>query len=378
MFLLLACLAGPARAGTTEVFGFGAAAVGRGGAGMGLVDGPEGLFLDPAGLSAMPAARVVFGGALVRAGFEPIPPVRWDTNRDGRVEEGESLDIDPAIDPADGFSFALGRPVGGRFGLGFAAWLPADRLLRIRTFEPAVPEYFMFANRLHRYEAVAGFGWEQLPGLSVGGAVEIIARARYTMSIGFSAAVSGAEPDTEELGEVVGDLRMDVHEIGLDLLPGFAPVASLRWDVGRAIPALDGLVLTGAWRGSSGLPVDIDVDIQLDVTVEDMGELEPLVFSALLPVQLAFIDHYVPERLSLGAGWRRPGWGLALDVRRTAWDRLELNVARVVEASLDTEVLALDDPEIRDGNEFYAVFRPTWGATRAGAVPGPGSPRPGR
>ena len=65
---------------------------------------------------------------------------------------------------ADGFSIGLGRPIGKRFGLGIVAFIPRDRLLRVHTFEPSLPRYFMYTTDPNTYYMALGFGFEQLNG----------------------------------------------------------------------------------------------------------------------------------------------------------------------------------------------------------------------
>jgi hypothetical protein len=364
--LLLALAPGVARAGAVDTWGYGARSMAEGAVGVALADGPEATFLNPAALSRQPAQRLILGYALQRADFREVPPVIWDTNQDGLLTDTDDplqVDVDP--DRADGFHVALGRPVGKRFGISLAAFLPVDRLLRIRTTEPALPTYFMYDNRPHRYELSLGFGWQQLPGLSVGGAVEMLAQARYRIQVELDVPVTGAE-EGDQLGDLVGPLTLDVHEMVLDLAPSFAPVVGMHWDVGEAIPGLDGLMIGAVYRGSSGLPVDITVDLQGNIRVEDVGELEPVVVSLLVPISIDMFDHYVPERFSMGLGWQTERWELSAESSRTSWDRMRVNVSTVTGDDVQTEVLRLSEPTIGDGNGYQVTLRPTWSGRLGG------------
>ena len=358
--MLLLALLGVAHAGAVDIWGFGARSMGQGVGGVALVDGPEGVLLNPAALTRLPAQRLFLGYAMQRADFRAVPDVLWDTNADGRLD-GADPPLQVGIDPdrADGVQAALGRPIGDRFGLSLGAFLPVDRLLRIRTTDPALPTYFMYDNRPHRYELALGFGWEQLPGLSVGGSVEMLAQARYAIQVEMDVPVTGAQ-EGEQLGDLVGPIGMDVHEMVLDLAPSFAPIAAIHWDVGEIAPRVDGLHLAAVYRGSSGLPVDITVDLQANVRVEDVGELEPVVVTLLAPISIDMFDHYVPERLTLGAGWEAERWEVYAETRRTSWDKMKVNVSQVRDGEITTQVLRLSDPTIHDRNGHAVSLRPTW------------------
>lgn len=349
---LLALLAGPAAAGPVDLYGFDSRSMGRGGGGVALADGPGDVFRNPALLDELQGLQLSLGYTLARGEFEPFPEVWWDTNRDGLVDETDTpLRVSSDMDPADGLMFGLGRPVGERFGIAFAGYFPKDRLLRIDTFDSSLPTWFMYDNRAHRYELSLGFGWEQLPGLSVGGAVEVVTRVRLNVVLTLDMTVSGAEEGDSGLGDVVEEIALDVHQLEVDLVPSFAPVASLHWDMGQLLPPLDGLHLGAAFRGSSGLPVDVVVDIQGNVRAEDVGELEPLVIPLLAAVRLDIFDHYVPDRLTLGLAWDREPLRLYADLQRTWWNRMRLNVAQA-SGSVTLPLVSLQDPALVDGNPY--------------------------
>ena len=358
------CLSsGPAHAGPVDVFGFDARTMGRGGGGLALSDGPGDLFRNPSLLQRLPAPQVSFGYAMLRGGFDAPPPVYWDTNQDGRIDDTDDpLQVDLTLDRADGFMVGLARPVGKRFGIGLAAFLPLDRLLRIRTFEPSLPTWFLYENRLHRFELTAGFGWQQLPGISVGGAVEMLARTRFRITTTLEVRVRGAQGGDTGAGDLVEEMSLDTHAIEIDLVPNFAPVASLSWDVGELIPPLRGLQMGATYRGSTGLPVDVIIDLQGNVAIEDVGDLEPMVLTLIAPIQLDLYDHYVPERLTVGIAWdkRGPVRGY-FDLERTWWNRMRLNVAQVSDGEVQSQVLKLSDTSIHDGNDYTAEL----GATTA-------------
>lgn len=365
--LVIAALASVGWAGPVDLYGFGARSMGRGGGGAALVDSSTGVFLNPSGLSRMIQPDLTVSMHLLRSSFEPLPDVRWDTNRDGWLDEDDApLAVSTDYGPADGLQISVGRPIGRRLGISIAGFLPVNDLMRIRTFEPALPTYALYENRAHRFELAAGFGWEQLDGLHVGGAVELMSRARYEIAVTLDAPVSGAGEDDAGLGDLVGPLTFDTHRMSLELVPTWVPVVGVTWEVGEALPALSGLVLAGSWRGTTGMPVLVDIDLQANVRVEDVGSLEPVVVPVLAPIQLDFFDHYVPARLLVGAAWSTERWAVYGETYRYRWSALRLSVADLRGARLDTPLLGLAEPELRDGNDYDVVVEDTW-CVRMGA-----------
>jgi len=352
-------------AGPVDIYGFDARTMGRGGGGVALSDGPGDLFRNPALLQQMELFEAQLGYTLARSSFAPFPDVYWDTNQDGIVDDTDTpLQPSSAVDPADALTIGLGRPVGDRFGLAIAAYVPKDRLLRIDTFDSSLPNWFMYANRPHRYELMVGFGWEQFPGVSVGGAVEMVTRVRMRITLTLDVGVTGAGEGDESLGDLVDQVGLDVHQLEVDLVPAFAPVASLAWDVGELIEPLDGLHLGMSYRGRTGLPVDVSVDLQGNISAEELGELEPLVVVLLSSIQMDIFDHYVPDRLLVGAAWDEDPVRLYVDLERTWWNFMRLNVVQS-EGTLDTQLLSLPDNTIADRNPYSLELSATT-SVRAG------------
>ncbi len=369
MLLVLLTL-GTASAGPVDLVGFGAPAMARAGGGVALTDGAQTAFRNPATLQDMELAELAVGASLFRMQFAPFPDVWWDTNQDGLIDDQDTpLELDQPVDPADAVWVALGRPIGSRFGIAFNAVVPVRRMLRIQTFEPSLPEYFMLENRAQRFDMALSFGWEQLDGISVGGGVEVIARARYSLTTTLDVTVRGAQEGDTDAGSLVTDLALDPHEMTLDIVPGLAPVASLYIDFGRFLPVLDGLTLGGVFRGATGLPVDVTVDVQANITAQDVGEAADIGTTILVPIHLSVYDHYVPTRWSLGAAWSRPDLlRIYADAYRTRWAGMPISVAHVVDTEVQSQLLSLPDPTVADGNPLDATLRNTWSARAGGEI----------
>lgn len=344
-----------------EFYGFGARKMGRGGGGVALAEGAESILQNPAALAGQAHPQASIGLVGVDSEFLPFPAVWWDTNRDGLVDETDDpLEVAPEYDPVLGVMIGVTRPIGTMFSFGAGLFLPVDRLLRLQTFEPQLPTYFLYENRAQRYELVLGAGLRPWAGLSVGGGVQVIPRAKYHLAATLDLIVSGADSGDTAAGDVVG-AALDVHDMELDLLPGVAPVVSLHWDAGAAFPALRGLELGGSWRGEAGLPVDVDIDLQVNARGQDLGDLDPLVLPFTLGVGLGVFDHYTPSQLNLGAAYTYAGsLTLTVDVKRTAWDLATTSIAKVTHVTVEGPGLALDDGAVEDGNPAEITLQPTW------------------
>ena len=371
---------GVAHAGALDLYGFGARSMGRGGGGFARVNDSTGVFVNPAGLARMENADLTVGYHVLRMRFAELPEVRWDTNRDGWLD-----DDDPALQPstdygnADGVMISVGRPIGKRLGIAIGGFVPVNQLMRIRTFEPALPTYAMYENRPHRYELSAGFGWEQLPGIHAGGAVELIARARYEIAVTLDAPVRTATEEDGSVGDLVGPLTLDAHRMSLDLVPALAPIVGVMWDAGELVEPLDGLVLAGSWRGSSGLPVEVDVDLQANVRVEQAGTLDdPVIIPVLAPIRLDFFDHYVPARLAFAGAWEAERWAVNVDAYRYSWSQMRMSIADVVGGGLETPLVTITDGSLHEGNLYSVQITDTWNFRLGGDARVLSKPLPGQ
>ena len=221
--------------------------------GIALTDGPVGVFVNPATLQRIERNNAMIGYSMLRNDLAALPDVRWDTNQDGRVDgTDDPLAISSDYGRSDGMQIAIGRNIGPRIGVAFNAFMPTDRLIDISAFEPAIPTWFMYEDRQRRFEMGIGFGWEQLPGVNLGGTVQMLSRARFRATGTLSASVRGAEEGDTEATDLVSDVTLDFHEMTLDIEPAISPMIGLFWDVGELVEPLDGLQLGATWRGPVG------------------------------------------------------------------------------------------------------------------------------
>jgi len=362
LWLLLG--AGDSAASPVEFYGFGARRMGRAGGGIALSDGPESILSNPASLPGLPFPELSIGAIYGESSFQQFPELWWDTNQDGLINDQDpGLAAGPQYDPTFGIMIGAALPFGERVALGIGLYVPPKRLLRLATFDPQIPTYFLYSNRNQRYELGLALGVRPVAGLSFGGGVLMIPKARYHLGATLDVALSGAE-EGEALGDVVG-MSLDVHSMELDLSPGFAPIASMHWRLGDLHPALTGLEVGAAWRGTAGLPVDVGIDLQINARTQDIGELEDIVVPLVGRLELGVYDHYVPPRWEAGIAYTctlkgREAFTLSADIRHTSWDKLKINVAQVTHSELNGAVVDFGDDPIADKNPYEPTLRATW------------------
>ena len=359
--------AGQAVASPVEFYGFAARKMGRAGGGVALAEGPESIVVNPAALPGQRYAEVSIGFVSVQSEFTDFPELYWDTNRDGLVDDlDEPLDAGPAYDPVQGFMIGVTRPIGDTFSFGLGLFMPLQRIIRLQTLEPQIPSYFLYENRAQRYELAIGAGWRPKWGISIGAGVQMIPRAQYSLDATLDVTVSGATAEDDEAGDIVG-IGVDVHGMTLDLVPGFAPILAVHWDAGKALPALNGLEVGASWRGDAGLPVDVEIDLQINARTDEIGDLEDIVLPMYMSVGIGVFDHYTPSQLNLGAAYTLADTlTITSDIKRTAWDQMVPSIAEVTHLSVQGAALEVDESATTDGNPYAITLQPTW-SPRVGA-----------
>ncbi|MFT5459756.1 MAG: hypothetical protein ACI9K2_006271 [Myxococcota bacterium] len=332
------------------------------GAGVAAVSDGTAAYLNPAGLSDVRQPQVSLGLLGATASFEAPPPLWWDTNRDGVVDSADPpLEWDASMPPAMGLELAFARHLGSKFGLGAVVYVPTNTLIRFRTFEPGLPTYALWQNRLQRFVVTAGVGGEVAPGVQVGMALDLLARVIVDAQATLDASL--APPTTDGAGQ--DTLVVDVHSVDLDVKPALAPVIGIQLDLGAWTSALEGLRIGAGYHAPVGVPLVVRTDVQANLTVDDVGELDPYTTAIVATAELALFDHYVPPRLQLGAAW---SWTdrltLLVDTRFTDWRRFELSVAKATDAVVTSPLVQVD--RWSDGNPYQVELRSVW-SLRTGA-----------
>lgn len=347
-------------ASPVEFFGFGARRMGRAGGGTAIADGPESILSNPASLAGMDHPEVSVGFIYGQTSFRPFPKVYWDTNQDGKISESDTpLDVGPSYDPATGFMIGAALPLGRKISAGFGLYLPTQRLVRLQTFDPQIPTYFLYANRQQRYELGLALGVRPFGGLAFGGGCQMVPLVKFAMAGTLDVTVSGADSNSE-LGDVVG-YSLDVHSMSVDIVPALAPIASLHWDAGEAVPALEGLEVGASYRGEVGLPVDVTIDIQANIKTMDTKDLQEVLLPLILSLQLGLYDHYVPSQFNFGVAYTfSKVFTVSADIRRTGWDRLQLSIGKVTGSTVKGATVDFGENPIADANPYNVTFEPTY------------------
>lgn len=355
--MLLALLA--AWASPAELYGFGARAMGRAQGGVSLPGDAGSALLNPAALAGSPTSQLLLGYTVVRFDFDELPPLYWDTNRDGLVDTTDQPLTVGGIDPGDGTMLGVRRAIGPRLGVGLSLFAPTGRLLRLQTIEPRIPTYFMYQNRTQRYAMAVGLGVQPLTSLNIGVGVRMLSRSRLDATFTVDAVVDG-DPDGNGVDEVVS-ATVDVHDMTFDLKPAFIPVAGLQWKPGELDARFEGLALGFTWRGEGGVPVDVGLDAQINARTQDLGDLEPLVVAAVVQAAVSVFDHYVPQQFQLGVSYSfQDVFHTYLDVHHTRWEAMQLNYSRVLSAGIDTSLADTSGVDLGAGLTPNVKFRNTW------------------
>lgn len=349
-----------AHAGPIAAYGFGGAAIGRGQGGLAIADGGMTVFRNPALLQELAWAEAAYGYALNRSAFPAPPPLHWDTNRDGQLDDADDpLTLSADRPRADGSMVSMARNVGDRMGVALNAFMPTDQFLRLRTTEPALPAWVMHGNRTQRLELAVGLGVEVVNGFSIGIASEMVGKAKYRIN-GTIDIAAGAATDAEATADdLIEYVRVDVHEMTLDLVPRLVPMLGVHWDVGTIAEALQGTTLAATWRGSSGVPVEADIDLQINGRLAEVGDLESVNLALVIPVELSIFDHFVPERWSVGMAYQHNSVRIYADAHRTRWSAMQVNVAHLSEAAIRSQMFQVDEDSVDDANDYSVEFRDT-------------------
>jgi hypothetical protein len=228
-------------------------------------------------------------------------------------------------------------------------------------FEPSLPNYVMYDNRVQRFVSAASVGGTVLPGVALGVGANLLAKAQVNVGASISATLVPPETTTgSSLGSLVSDVVVDVHEIDFRVVPAVAPILGAQLDVGEWTPALRGLRFGAVYQGRVGLPLDVELDLQANASLAGVGELDPLVAAAVAEATLTLFDHYLPQRFNAGLAWTRADTLTGtFDLRWTDWRGLVLNVAQLEDATLTSPFFALGDAVVRDGNAYSVTVRST-------------------
>jgi len=329
----------------------------RGMGGVALNLGVESHSINPA--AAFGPAENLFGIISVRSRFSDLPSVAWDTNQDGLVTESDTP-LQPGNHSPSVDLFVLGAhvPLTERISLGVNCIVPTNRYFRVTSYEPSLPVWVMYRNRAERFDIRIGAGADVWRGLRLGWGGMI----GYAVDLDLTGTLSANSVETESDTPSV-NLDLDIHEMEMAFNPRFIPSLSAFWSLGELHPFLDGTSLGLNYRFESSAPLKADLDFQINVALEDIGDLSSMALALMAPFQLDIHDQFIPAQLSVGTAWQNETMSINADMKYTQWSSMHLHVIEIGTQALTTPLAELDI-QMTDGNGHELTLRDTmaWSA----------------
>ena len=357
-------VAGSASAGQADMFGVGAAAMGRGNGGSALSSESAALFYNPAAMGLAPFDSFALGGQLAFPSFPDVEGVEWADGRDDRV-------MDEALAP-HGLHLGLVKRLTPWLRFGLAYTHPGKGFFYFEQEDPYIPTLLRWRNRAHRMALYAGFSAEPVPGLLLGFSVEVTARARLTVDYAWEGSSSA------DSAVALANLRMAEFHIR----PAARPIAGLVIDFERFLGYPRGLRLGITYRDPLYLALD---PTELSMDLMDPGVLDPvfvLVDKVSATAVMSLIDFYTPRQVCLGLALDHPSAAGYVDVTWNQYSKLIPNAGMIKEGREDEGGMSVfwNFPEDReaayglvDGRAVdREAFRDTW-TVRAGFEVRPGA-----
>ena len=365
----IACLAplGWAWAGQADLYGVGAAAMGRGNGGGGLENEAASLFYNPAGMALTPFDTFSLGGQVAFPSLPDVSGAAWSDDRVGRVMQS-SL-------PPHGFHLSLVKRIipSVRFGLAYTH--PYQGFFYYEQEDPYVPTMVRWRNRAQRMALYAGASYRPVEGLQFGVAAEVSVGARLHINY----AWEGYE--AEDLDEPIALATM--REAEVQIKPVARLIVGVLFDFGLVHERLRGLRFGLTYRGSISLTLD---PTELEMELTNPGALE-FIFQATTKVRatavLSMVDFYTPSQVTLSLAWDRPRFAGYLDFTWNQFSKTIPNTAVLAEgreADGGMEVHWAHDDSVAaygviDGRLVPPeTFRDTW-TVRGGVEIRPGASR---
>ncbi len=365
ILMLSVFLSPTARAGQADMFGVGAAAMGRGNGGAALANESASLFYNPAAMGLTPFDSFALGGQLAFPSFADIEGVERTQGAGDRV-------MDDAL-PPHGLHLGLVKRISPAVRFGLAYTHPGKGFFYFEQEDPYIPTMVRWRNRAHRMALYMGFSAEPLRGLLLGLACEITAHARLTVDYAWEGNAAGGEDSALALA----NMRMAEFHIK----PALRPIAGVVLDFGSLLGQPAGLRLGVTYRN----PLYVALDpTELSMDLLDPGILDPvfvLVDKVRATAVLTLIDFYTPRQVCFGLAMDRPRVAGYVDVTWNQYSQMIPNAGKIKEGREDEGGMSVfwNFPEDReaayglvDGRVVDSeTFRDTW-TVRGGVELRPG------
>lgn len=322
----LGLVATNALANPLDEFGFGAQAIGLGGAVTALSVDFAALYYNPAGLAASDALRLELGYAYT----EPFLSINGN-------------DVD--VDPSRGLQGGLVVPAelfGHRLAVSIGVFLPDDRVSRIRALPQSQPRFVLYDNRPQRLWVSAGGAVEVYDDIYVGATLTFLTDTKGTLDI--NGTVNATSVEHTRLFSAV-----DVE------------LSAVRY------PTFGVLWTPGDWR--FGVVYRDEFILRLDIEVKVRGEItlgeEELVLVEAGSFALRALNHnlFSPRQVVAGAAYEGDGWRVALDLAWLQWSRFQAPASSIeIELDLGELDFAIPPPVDPEAPNFHDIVVPRIGA----------------
>jgi len=313
-----------ARAGQADMFGVGAAAMGRGNGGAGLENEAASLFYNPAALGLTPFDTFSLGGQVGFPSFtdvqgvQPADPERDPVLQTPLAPHGLYLSLIKRV----------AKPV--RFALAYTH--PSHGFFYYEQEDPYIPTLVRWRNRAQRMALYAGASVRPLPGLMFGISTEISVGARLHINY----AWEGYGEDTYDGRELDEPMALaNMREAEVQIKPAARAIVGLLFDFGELHERLDGLRFGVTIRGPISLTLD---PTELEMELTNPGALE-WIFQATTKVRatavLTMVDFYTPGQVTLSLAWDRPRFAAYADFTWNAYSLMIPNTGVLAEGRED-------------------------------------------
>jgi long-chain fatty acid transport protein len=340
------------------MYGMGARNVARGNASTALAEDAWTSFYNPAGVARLRHVSLEASYILGQANLRPFERIVYDRNGDGQLSDADGFAETGPVGAdyrarntgpdrpfhTDGIQFAIAYPLGWRFGIGVAGFLPREGLLRLALENPALPYYVVFRNRNNRFTLSPALGMQIVEGVSIGVGAEVAAQAKLYAQASANANVDAFAEGSDT--DLVADLSLDIQAFEASAVPKVQPTAGLQVSLGAFVPRdkpelrelLDRFAIGLTYRGRWG--VDTSAEVVAGVNGEIRFDDETLLLSSLLEEPLALtiedlLAFYNPPRVNLGFTGGYRFLQLSFDAQWTKWSGFQ-------ELSTPATTLAID------------------------------------
>lgn len=320
----MASMPSTASANPLDAFGFGARAVGMGGAATAVSTDVAANYYNPAGLAAGDGLRLDLGYAFVRPEM--------------RIAGG-----DQNVDDSRGFQGGVALPgevLGRRVGFSLGLHLPDERVSRIRALPQRQPRWVLWDNRPQRVVISSSLALEVIDGLFIGGGLTYLANTGGTLDI------------TGDVGLRDVELTRLSSAVDVDL-------KSVRyWTVG-ALYRGDGWRIGATWREDFSLALDLDVRVTGRILSRPGVEVVP---EGLFLLRSINDNLYSPQQVFVGAAVELGDWLVAADLGWLDWSAFPSPTARL-ELELELAPLSFELPLPAEplDPDFHDIFVPRVG-----------------